>query len=206
MKSFSSLEFASFLAGSKAVRFGDFKLKSGRRSPFFINLGEIATGQELRRLGTYFATFLVERQLHHVDVIFGPAYKGISLAVATAIALDLEHGVDIKVAFNRKVAKDHAEGGCFVGTDLRRCRSAVVLDDVVTDGGTKYEALEMLHTFPNLEIRAFVVAVDREERDEAGLYFRDRFRSNTGVDILSLTNWSQVASARPAQTAPPHFP
>ncbi|MGH8579212.1 MAG: orotate phosphoribosyltransferase [Gammaproteobacteria bacterium] len=191
-----SYEFGRFLSETSAVRFGNFRLKSGRETDVFFNLGEIATGRELIELGGYFADYLAAKRLHTCDVIFGPAYKGMNIAIATCIALHQRHGITMPFAYNRKAEKTHAEGGSFVGFDLARAKSALVLDDVITDGGTKYETIEMLSKFPHLKITAFVVGVDRQETDTSGQAVREIFEKAAGIEVLALTTKDQVLTFR----------
>lgn len=187
-----SKSFAKFIASTRAVRFGDFTLKSGKKSNIFFNFGDIFFGSELIQLGTFFADFIVDNSLHNVDVLFGPAYKGINISLATSIGLYQKYNISIPFAYNRKVKKDHAEGGQFVGYDLTTVNTVLVLDDVITDGGTKYEAIEMLSEFPNISIKAMIVGVDREEIDSSGELCSRKFVKNTGIDLYSITTKSQV--------------
>jgi orotate phosphoribosyltransferase len=193
---FSSTEFASFLASTAAVRFGDFTLKSGKKSKVFFDLGKICEGHDLAMLGDFYADFLIASSLHTVDALFGPAYKGVPIVVATSISLHKKYGFRTPIIFNRKRPKDHAEGGSFVGFDPCLANSVLVLDDVITDGGAKYEAIAMLQQFPHIQIRAFVVAVDREEIDEFGVAYSERFRVNTGLPVLALTTKTEVLRCR----------
>ena len=130
-------DFASFIAKTNAVRFGEFTLKSGEKSNVFFDFGQLVYGEEMIALGGFFAEFIVQKSLQSIDVIFGPAYKGINIAIATSIALFEKHSLSIPFAYNRKVKKEHGESGSFVGFDLSAAKTAVVLDDVFTDGGTK---------------------------------------------------------------------
>jgi len=184
--------FAQFIAATNAVRFGDFTLKSGKKSNIFFNFGEIVQGNELIQLGNFFADFIVSNSLDKVDVLFGPAYKGINIALATSIALFEKYTIRIPFAYNRKTEKTHAEGGKFIGYDLSKASTALVLDDVITDGGTKYEAIDMLSSFPNLTIKAMIVGVDREEKYPSGESCRTTFIEKTGINLLALTTKSEV--------------
>lgn len=192
MKEHSNISFAKFISGTNAVKFGDITLKSGKKSNIFFNFGDIFLGREIIQLGSFFADFIVDNSLDKVDVLFGPAYKGINISIATSIGLYQKYNISIPFAYNRKTKKNHAEGGQFVGYDLTKANTALVLDDVITDGGTKYEAIEMLSAFPNLTIKAMIVGVDREERDENGELCRLKFIDKTGIDLLALTTKSEV--------------
>ena len=142
------------------LTFGDFVLKSGRRSPYFFNLGMIADGEGLRLLGAAYARETSQLPTTP-DVVFGPAYKGIPIATATAMAMQSDHGHNIGAAFNRKEAKTHGEGGTLVGADMRG-RNVAIVDDVVTDGAAKREALEIV-TAAGGEVVGVVLALDRQE-------------------------------------------
>jgi orotate phosphoribosyltransferase len=192
MKEHSNISFAKFIARTNAVKFGDITLKSGKKSNIFFNFGDIFLGREIIQLGSFFADFIVDNSLDKVDVLFGPAYKGINISIATSIGLYQKYNISIPFAYNRKAKKNHAEGGQFVGYDLTKANTALVLDDVITDGGTKYEAIEMLSAFPNLTIKAMIVGVDREERDSNGELCRLKFINKTGIDLLALTTKSEV--------------
>ncbi len=188
--------FASFIAKSNAVRFGEFVLKSGEKSNVFFDFGQLVYGEELIELGRLFADFIVQKSLQNTDVLFGPAYKGINLAIATSIALFEKYDLSIPFAYNRKVKKEHGEGGNYVGFDLSAAKTAVVLDDVFTNGGTKYDVIEMLSSFEQLEIKAMIVGVDRQEVDRSGKAFLSEFQSKTGVTVFSLTTKEEVLALR----------
>ena len=192
MKEHSNISFAKFITRTNAVKFGDITLKSGKKSNIFFNFGDIFLGKEIIQLGYFFADFIVDNSLDKVDVLFGPAYKGINISIATSIGLYQKYNISIPFSYNRKTKKNHAEGGQFVGYDLTKANTALVLDDVITDGGTKYEAIEMLSAFPNLTIKAMIVGVDREERDSSGELCRLKFIDKTGIDLLALTTKSEV--------------
>lgn len=180
-------DFAKFLAGTNAVKFGDFVLKSGKKSQVFFDLGQLVRGKELIELGGFYANFIVQNSLQDTDVLFGPAYKGINISIATSIALFQNHGISIPFTYNRKVAKDHAEGGNFVGFDLAKAKTAIILDDVFTDGGTKYEVFHMLSNFKQLKIKAILIGVDRQEINESGEPYLKIFKEKTGMDVYSLS-------------------
>lgn len=189
-------DFASFIAKSNAVRFGEFVLKSGEKSNVFFDFGRLVYGKELIELGRFFADFIVQKSLQNTDVLFGPAYKGINLAIATSIALFEKYDLSIPFVYNRKVKKEHGERGNFVGFDLSAAKTVVVLDDVFTNGGTKYEVIDMLASFEQLEIKAMIVGVDRQEVDRSGKAFLSAFQRKTGVAVFSLTTKEEVLALR----------
>jgi len=183
---------AKFLASTSAVKFGDFVLKSGKKSQIFIDFGQLFYGKELIALGEYYAGYIVQNSLQNIDVLFGPAYKGINIAIATSIALSQKYNLAIPFAYNRKVEKDHGESGKFIGFDLASAKTALILDDVFTDGGTKYEVIDMLSRFKQLEIKAIVIGVDREEIDDAGVPYLKIFKEKTGLDVHAITTKKAV--------------
>jgi len=185
-------DFAEFLASTRAVKFGDFVLKSGKKSPVFIDFGQLFSGKELIALGEYYADYIAANSLHQVDVIFGPAYKGINISIAASIALYQRHNLAIPFAYNRKVEKAHGESGKYVGFDLASAKTALILDDVFTDGGTKYEVIDMLSRFTQLKIKAIIIGVDREEINDAGVPYLEIFKEKTGLDVRAITTKKAV--------------
>jgi len=183
----SDNDFAKFLASTNAVKFGEFVLKSGKKSQVFFDLGQLFWGKELITLGGFFADCIMRNSLQDIDVLFGPAYKGINISIATSIALFQKHDLAIPFTYNRKVTKNHAEGGNFVGFDLAKAKTAIILDDVFTDGGTKYEVFDMLSNFKQLTIKAIVIGVDRQEINDSGEPYLEVFKEKTGMDVYSLT-------------------
>jgi len=161
-------DFIDFLVRSGALLFGDFTTKSGRKTPYFVNTGRFRTGEQLARLGGWYAETLASRFGGGFDVLFGPAYKGIPLAVATAIALARDHGRDCGVVFNRKEKKDHGEGGALVGHELKDGERVVIVEDVTTAGTSIRETVPLLRARARIELVGLVVAVDRGERGPSG--------------------------------------
>jgi orotate phosphoribosyltransferase len=152
--------FIEFLLENNALKFGEFKLKSGRISPYFFNLGVFNTGKSLDTLGQYFANALLEAGFPY-DVLFGPAYKGIPLVCSTAISLQKDHNLDVAYCFNRKVKKDYGDGGNLVGTKLTG--NVVMFDDVITAGTTVRETIKLMHEY-QATLSGIVIAFDRQER------------------------------------------
>ncbi len=154
--------FIELLVRHEALRFGDFTLKSGRRSPYFVNAGQLRCGSAIGALGQAYAAAIGEAGLA-CDLVFGPAYKGVPLAVATAIAM-AAHGRDVAFAFDRKEAKDHGEGGLFVGQTPGDGMRVVLVDDVITSGLSIHQSVALLRRTADVQIAGVVVAVDRQER------------------------------------------
>lgn len=156
--------FIDLLVRHEVLRFGDFTLKSGRRSPYFVNAGQFRSGAAIAGLGRAYAGCLRRAGLGF-DLVFGPSYKGVPLAVATAIALASD-GPDAPFCFDRKEHKDHGEGGWFVGTAPRDGMRVVIVDDVITSGQSVHQSVELLRRAADVTIAGVVVAVDREERGQ----------------------------------------
>lgn len=160
MITISNDDFIAFLIRENALRFGNFTLKSGRKSPFFINLGDICSGEALQFIGQVFAQ-KIKNDFGFVDILFGPPYKGISLVSATAIAWQQIFKKPIYTCYNRKEVKTHGEAGMFVGKLPQKEDRIVIVDDVLTTGGTKVDAVKMIESAFDVEIAGIIVTVDR---------------------------------------------
>lgn len=176
-----------FLVKAGALKFGDFTLKSGRRSPYFVNTGIICEGKEFLELCGFIAGKIEE--IGGCDVVYGPAYKGIPLAAGVAIALSGK-GKKVYWLFNRKEEKAHGDKGVFVGHIPEKGESVVLVDDVFTTGGTKYENVELLKSI-GVKLKAVVVAVDREEKGERR-GAAEEFAERTGVPVYSVATVSEI--------------
>ncbi len=157
-------QFINFLLKSGALTFGDFTTKSGRKTPYFVNMGNFNLGSAISRLGDFYAAHIVESGMSSLNVVFGPAYKGISLAITTAQALTRNHEIDVPFSFNRKEAKEHGDAGMLVGGKLNDQSRVVVVEDVITAGTTMREIVPLMGSFGVKEILGVVIAVDRCER------------------------------------------
>ena len=155
-------EFIKFLESAGVLKFGDFTAKSGRKIPYFINAGDIKTGDQIARLGEFYARAYLEKVGNKRTVLYGPAYKGISIAVSSSIALS-KQGLDVPFFFNRKEAKDHGEGGIFVGYVPTEGEEIVIVEDVITAGTAIRESMENLSSL-NARVAATFVMVDRKEK------------------------------------------
>jgi orotate phosphoribosyltransferase len=156
--------FVEFMVRCDVLTFGDFVARSGRRTPYFVNAGRYRTGRQVGELGRFYAAAIADAFGSDVDVLFGPAYKGIPLAVTTAIALAAEHGHDVGFCFDRKEAKDHGEGGLLVGHQLRDGDRVVIVEDVTTAGTSVRATVPLLRAAADVEVVGLVVGVDRRER------------------------------------------
>ena len=181
--------FIDLLAENDVIRFGEFTLKSGRKSPYFINAGQLRTGRAVAGVGRAYAARIREAGLSP-DVIFGPAYKGVPLAVATAIAVS-EEGRDVGFCFDRKEAKDHGEGGVFVGTEPSPGQSLVLVDDVITSGISIERSVALLREAADVKILGIVVAVDRQERGRERSTLSE-LETALGAPVLPVTNVRQI--------------
>ena len=161
-------EFIQFLEGAGVLKFGDFTAKSGRKIPYFINAGDIKTGDQIAKLGEFYAKSYLEKVGNKKTVLYGPAYKGISIAVSSSIALS-KGGLDVPFFFNRKEAKDHGEGGIFVGYVPKAGEEIVIVEDVITAGTAIRESMENLSTLEGTKVAATFVMVDRKEVGKGGV-------------------------------------
>ena len=156
-------EFIEFLEGAGVLKFGDFTAKSGRKIPYFINAGDIKTGAQIKRLGEFYAKAYFEKLGAKKSVLYGPAYKGIPIAVSVASAL-ADKGLDVPFFFNRKEEKDHGEGGVFVGFKPQAGDEVVIVEDVITAGTAIRESMEILSCLEDVKVAAVFVMVDRKEK------------------------------------------
>lgn len=194
-------EFLRFSVASGALEFGSFTLKSGRVSPYFFNAGSFQTGSQLARLGEFYATVILE-EAPESTIIFGPAYKGIPLCVAAAQAVESRTGRETGFLFNRKEEKTHGDRGRFVGRLPEAGDRLVLVDDVVTDGSTKREAVALLReTFP-VPIDALVIAFDRMERDAHGRDPLAELQRTTGIPTVALFSLADLEQALAAGRLP----
>ncbi len=159
-------DFITFMVRSGVLTFGDFTTKSGRKTPYFVNTGNYKTGAQAARLGEFYAKSIMENGLSDVNALFGPAYKGIPLSVATAIALSNEFDKDLNYCFNRKEEKDHGEGGSMVGYKLKDEDKVLIIEDVITAGTAVREVFPILKGAANVSIEGLVISVDRMEKGQ----------------------------------------
>ena len=157
-------KFIDLLVASQVLRFGEFTTKAGRKSPYFLNFGEFHSGSQIAQLGEIFAAHIVSQNYTEVDVIFGPAYKGIPLAVATASALAISHNIDVGYAFDRKEEKQHGDRGKIVGAKLDSSTRLLFVEDVISAGTTFRKIVPELREDFGIAVMGIIVAVDRSER------------------------------------------
>lgn len=157
-------EFINFMVECDVLKFGDFTLKSGRKSPFFMNAGAYVTGSQLSRLGEYYAKAIHEHYGDDFDVLFGPAYKGIPLSTATVIAYSRLYGKEIRYCSNRKEAKDHGDAGILLGSSLKDGDRVVIIEDVTTSGKSIEETFPIIQAQGKVEIKGLMVSLNRMEK------------------------------------------
>ena len=194
-------DFIRFAIASDVLRFGRFTLKSGRDSPYFFNAGLFSSGAALARLGRYYAAAIVESQIPF-DMLFGPAYKGIPLASATAIALADQHGRDVPYAFDRKEAKDHGEGGMIVGAPL--AGRVLIIDDVISAGTSVRASLELIAA-AGAEAAGVAIALDRQERGTGALSAVQEVGQTYGLPTTAIVRLEQLIDylgSEPAMDGP----
>ena len=193
-------DFIDLTLQREVLRFGEFTLKSGRQSPYFFNMGRIDSGAALGRLGRAYAAAVANAKLD-VDMLFGPAYKGIALAAATAIALADQHGRDLPWAYNRKETKDHGEGGVLVGAPLKG--RVLIVDDVMTAGTAVRESLALIRAH-GAEPAGVLIALDRQERGQGELSAAQEVVRDYGIPVIAITSLADVlayAGERPELAA-----
>ncbi|MEJ6654615.1 MAG: orotate phosphoribosyltransferase [Pseudomonas sp.] len=182
-------EFIRFALDRDVLRFGEFTLKSGRKSPYFFNAGLFNTGSALARLGRYYAQALIHSGPKDVDMIFGPAYKGIPLAAVTSVSLAESFDIDLPYCFNRKEAKDHGEGGSLVGAPLQG--RVLIIDDVITAGTAIREVMQIIRAV-DAEPAAVMVALDRQERGQGELSAIQEVERDFGIPVVSIVSLTQI--------------
>ena len=186
-------EFIGFMVESKVLQFGDFTLKSGRKSPFFMNAGAYVTGTQLQKLGEYYAKAIYDNYGLDFDVLFGPAYKGIPLSVATTIAISRLYGKDVRYCSNRKEAKDHGDTGILLGSKLQDGDRVVIIEDVTTSGKSIEETFPILKAQADVEVRGLIVSLNRMEVGKGGEKSAlDEIRELYGFDTAAIVTMEEV--------------
>ena len=185
-------EFIEFMVESQVLKFGEFTLKSGRKSPFFMNAGGYVTGAQLRRLGEYYAKAIHDNYGLDFDVLFGPAYKGIPLSVATAMAISELYGKEIRYCSNRKEVKDHGDTGILLGSKLRAGDRVVIIEDVTTSGKSIEETFPIIRAAADVEIRGLMVSLNRMERGQGERSALEEIREKYGFDANAIVNMEEV--------------
>ncbi|MBR5538111.1 MAG: orotate phosphoribosyltransferase [Clostridia bacterium] len=180
-------EFIQFLEGAGVLKFGDFTAKSGRKIPYFINAGDIKTGDQIAKLGEFYAKSYLEKVGKKRCVLFGPAYKGISIAVSASVALSKE-GLDVPFFFDRKEVKDHGEGGMFVGYTPKAGEEVVITEDVITAGTAIRESMGKLSSLEGVSVAAVFVMVDRKEKGQTEKSAMAEITDTFGFPVYSVVD------------------
>lgn len=185
-------EFIEFMVDSNVLRFGEFTLKSGRKSPFFMNAGAYVTGSQLRKLGEYYTKAIHDNYGTDFEVLFGPAYKGIPLAVATTMAFSSLYGRDIRYCSNRKEAKDHGDVGILLGSDLNDGDRVVIIEDVTTSGKSIEETFPILKAQANVDVVGLMVSLNRQERGKTQKNALAEIREVYGIETGAIVTMEEV--------------
>lgn len=188
-------EFIDFMLSSDVLKFGDFTLKSGRKSPFFMNSGAYVTGDQLHKLGLFYAQAINDSFGLDFDVVFGPAYKGIPLSVVTTMGISELYGKQVRYCSNRKEIKDHGDTGILLGSDLKDGDKVVIVEDVTTSGKSIEETYPILKSAADVEIVGLMVSLNRQEVGKGGsICALDEISERYGFPTRAIVNMSDVVS------------
>ena len=185
-------EFIEFMVESDVLKFGDFTLKSGRKSPFFMNAGAYVTGSQLKRLGEYYAKAIHDNYGDDFDVLFGPAYKGIPLSVATTIAFSELYGKEIRYCSNRKEVKDHGDTGILLGSKIKDGDKVVIIEDVTTSGKSIEETFPIVKAQRDVEIIGLMVSLNRMEKGKGDKCALDEIKELYGMQANAIVTMDEV--------------
>lgn len=185
-------EFIKFMVRSNVLTFGDFTAKSGRKTPYFVNTGNYKTGEQIAKLGEFYADCVKENLGEDYDVLFGPAYKGIPLAVTTASALYNKYQINSNYCFNRKEDKDHGEGGSIVGHKLQDGNKVLIIEDVITAGTAIRECLPILTGAADVEVKGLIISVDRMEKGQGEKSAVQEIKENYGITTYPIVTVREI--------------
>lgn len=185
-------EFIDFMIASDVLKFGDFTLKSGRKSPFFMNAGAYVTGTQLRKLGEYYAKAIHDNYGLDFDVLFGPAYKGIPLSVATTMAISELYGKDVRYCSNRKEVKDHGDTGILLGSKLKDGDRVVIIEDVTTSGKSIEETFPIIRAQADVSIQGLMVSLNRCERGKGEKSALQEIQETYGFPANAIVSMDEV--------------
>lgn len=181
-------EFIEFMVRSGVLTFGDFVTKSGRKTPYFVNTGKYKTGEQISKLGDYYAECIANAVKEDVDALYGPAYKGIPLAVTTASALYRNHDKNMPYCFNRKEAKDHGEGGSVVGYMPKDGDKIAIIEDVITAGTSVRESIPLLKSVADVDVTSIIISVDRLEKGNSDKTTLEEIKEEFGIETYAIVN------------------
>ncbi|MBD5137182.1 MAG: orotate phosphoribosyltransferase [Lachnospiraceae bacterium] len=185
-------EFIEFMVDCGVLKFGDFVTKSGRNTPFFVNTGFYRTGAQLNKLGEYYARAVNEKFGMDFDILFGPAYKGIPLSVATSMQISSIYGKDIKYCSNRKEVKDHGDKGILLGSPISDGDKVIIIEDVTTAGTSINETLPIIKAQGSVEVKGLVVSVDRMERGQGEKSALCEIQEKFGIETTAIVTMEEV--------------
>lgn len=185
-------EFIEFMVESQVLKFGEFTLKSGRKSPFFMNAGAYVTGAQLRKLGEYYARAIHDNYGLDFDVLFGPAYKGIPLSVATTMAISELYGKEIRYCSNRKEVKDHGDTGILLGSKLKDKDRVVIIEDVTTSGKSIEETFPIIKAQADVEVKGLIVSLNRMERGKGEKSALEEVKDLYGFPTAAIVSMKDV--------------
>ncbi len=186
------LDFIEFMVNSHVLTFGDFTTKSGRKTPFFINAGNFRTGRQLNMLGDYYAKAIKDQFGTDFDILFGPAYKGIPLSVATSISLAQSYGANVAYCSNRKEVKDHGDTGILLGSKLKDGDKVLIIEDVTTAGTSIYETMPILKAQANVNVLGLIIAVDRMEKGKGEKSALTELKAEFGFETCAIVTMKEV--------------
>lgn len=186
------LDFIEFMVESGVLTFGDFTTKSGRKTPFFINTGNYRTGRQLNRLGDYYAKAIKDNFGSEFDVLFGPAYKGIPLSVATAISLSSSYGSNVAYCSSRKEAKDHGDAGVLLGGPLKDGQKVLLIEDVTTAGTSIRETMPLLKAQADVEVIGLIISVDRMEKGQNDISALKELEQEFGIKTQAIVTMEEI--------------
>jgi len=185
-------EFIKLMLKANVLQFGDFTAKSGRKTPYFINMGNYKMGSHISKLGVFYADCYNENLKDDKNLLFGPAYKGIPLVVTTSTALAVKYNLDLPFCFNRKEVKDHGEGGIFVGKKPESGDSIVIIEDVITAGTAIRESMEIFSKIPNINVKALIIAVDRREKGQGAKSTMQELEEQFGIKVYPIVTIDDI--------------
>ncbi len=185
-------EFIHDIVRANVLKFGEFVTKSGRSTPYFINMGDICGGEEIKKLGEYYAHTIMDRIGEDFDNLYGPAYKGIPLVVSTAAALHDLYGKKVTFTFNRKEIKDHGERGALVGHQYIDSDRVIILEDVITAGTSIYESIPLIKSIADVDVKGVIVSVDREERGKTAVTALNEIQQHFDIHAFGIVTINQI--------------
>jgi orotate phosphoribosyltransferase len=185
-------EFIDFMVDSGALLFGDFMTKSGRKTPYFINIGDFNSGSQLTKLGEFYAQAINQRYGLEFDALFGPAYKGISLAVSTSIAMEKLYGKEVKYCYNCKEDTNNSVSEMLLGAELEDGDKVIVIEDVTTAGTSMKETMPIIKSQGNIEVVGLIVSVDRLEKGYAGKAAFEEIAENYNIEVFSIVTLNEI--------------